>query len=54
MGRKTYQSIPKKFRPLKNRINIVLSKSNVIEDKETEDFKIFQELEEVLNFVKKK
>ena len=53
MGRKTYQSIPKRFRPLKNRINIVLSKSNVIEDKETENFKIFQELDDVLYFVKK-
>lgn len=53
MGRKTYQSIPKKFRPLKNRINIVLSKSNVIEDEETENFKTFQELDDVLYFVKK-
>lgn len=53
MGRKTYQSIPKRFRPLKNRINIVLSKSNVIEDEETENFKIFQELDDVLSFVKK-
>lgn len=53
MGRKTYQSIPEKYRPLKNRINIVLSKSNVIEDKETENFKIFQELDDVLSFVKK-
>ena len=53
MGRKTYQSIPKRFRPLKNRINIVLSKSNVIEDEENENFKIFQELDDVLTFVKK-
>ena len=27
MGRKTYESIPKKYRPLKGRINIVLSKT---------------------------
>lgn len=53
MGRKTYQSIPKRFRPLKNRINIVLSKSNVIEDEENENFKIFKELDDVLKFIKK-
>ena len=53
MGRKTYQSIPKKFRPLKNRINIVLSKSNLIEDEENDNFKLFQELDDVLTFIKK-
>ena len=30
MGRKTFESIPEKFRPLKNRINIVLSKNKKI------------------------
>lgn len=30
MGRKTFESIPNKFRPLKNRINIVLSKNKNI------------------------
>ncbi len=30
MGRKTFESIPDKFRPLKNRINIVLSKNKNI------------------------
>ena len=32
MGRKTYESIPKNFRPLKNRINIVLTQSNFKSD----------------------
>ncbi len=32
MGRKTFESIPKKFRPLTGRVNIVLSKSGEIED----------------------
>jgi len=27
MGRKTYESIPEKFRPLEDRINIILSKT---------------------------
>ena len=27
MGRKTWESIPKKFRPLKNRLNVVLTKN---------------------------
>ena len=27
MGRRTYESIPSKFRPLKNRLNIILSRN---------------------------
>ena len=32
MGRATYESIPRKHRPLKNRINIVLTKNNTLND----------------------
>ncbi len=28
MGRKTYESIPEKYRPLKDRLNLVLSKNS--------------------------
>jgi dihydrofolate reductase len=34
MGRKTYESIPEKFRPLPNRKNIVISRSNTTEKHE--------------------
>ena len=37
MGRKTYESIPNKFRPLRNRINMVLSSNDpILEDEEKE------------------
>lgn len=32
MGRKTYESLPEKHRPLKNRINIVISKNSKIKE----------------------
>ena len=31
MGRKTWESIPEKFRPLPNRLNVVISKSGLID-----------------------
>ena len=50
MGRKTYESIPKKFRPLANRINIVLTRSQswndegVIVKNNIEDLLMFSEM----------
>ena len=35
MGRKTYESIPKKFRPLPNRINLVISRTKVYKEDNT-------------------
>ena len=46
-GRKNYHSIPKKFRPLTNRTNIVLSKQ--IDFKE-DGIVVFHTLEEAINF----
>tara|TARA_Y100001968_G_scaffold307160_1_gene324684 strand:+ start:1302 stop:1859 length:558 start_codon:yes stop_codon:yes gene_type:complete len=44
MGRKTYDSIPKNFRPLKNRINIVLTQSNFKSDHD--DVKVASSVED--------
>lgn len=48
MGRKTLESFPN-GKPLKNRENIVLTKSNI-----KEDVTIFNSIEDVLNYVKNK
>lgn len=50
MGRKTWESIPMKFRPLKDRVNIILSKTLSFKDDEglSEDVYINRSLEEAL------
>jgi len=48
MGRKTYESLPEKFRPLPNRINVVLSRNKFQTDKKV---LIFPSLEKVLSEV---
>ncbi|MFP4118399.1 MAG: dihydrofolate reductase [Candidatus Woesearchaeota archaeon] len=50
MGRKTYESIPERYRPLPGRTNIVLSKSYTTD----EDILVFDDLNKVLDFVKGK
>lgn len=58
MGRKTWESIPKKFRPLPNRINIILS--TTMDKSETENSKSIyvanslDELELIIENLKKK
>lgn len=48
MGRKTYESIPTKFRPLKNRLNIVISTTMF---NEQENLKIFSNLKLALEYL---
>jgi dihydrofolate reductase len=49
MGRLTFESIPKKFRPLPNRTNIVISRNEMKE----ENVLTFNSLEKAINFCKK-
>lgn len=51
MGRKTYESIPEKFRPLPNRLNIVLSRNQKIDQ---DNLKYVSSLEEALLLVSKR
>ena len=51
-GRNTYESIPQKFRPLPNRINIVITRNkNLFE--ENENLFIFDSLEKAINYCEK-
>lgn len=49
MGRKTYESIPKKFRPLHNRENIVMTRQDI----QFEGCKVVNSVWDVINFGKK-
>ena len=53
MGRKTWESIPEKYKPLANRFNIILS--NTLElntsEKKYENCKVMNNFEDALNFV---
>ena len=55
MGRKTFLSLPEKFRPLPNRINIVISKNLDFEiEKNYKNFFVFNDLKNAIEFSKKK
>lgn len=49
MWRKTWDSIPEKFRPFKNRKNIIISSSIKVEDK---NIKIFSKVEDAIYMLK--
>ena len=51
MGRKTWESIPNKFKPLKNRLNIILSSQNVLDGTKYLNTFCFTSLEKSLEFV---
>ncbi|CAI2186360.1 16231_t:CDS:2, partial [Funneliformis geosporum] len=48
MGRKTWESIPLKFRPLQNRLNVVISKSLKKEEIIDANFVIYSSLDEAI------
>lgn len=48
MGRKTWDSIPVKFRPLDHRYNVVLTKQDVSQFEANEDVKFANDLDETL------
>lgn len=49
MGRKSYESIPEKFRPLKGRVNIIVTRQ---EDFKAEGCKVVSSAEEGIQFAK--
>ena len=53
MGRKTFLSLPEKFRPLPNRINVVISRNLDFEiEKNYKDFFVFNNLQNSIEFCK--
>ena len=44
MGRKTYDSLPDRFKPLPNRLNVVLSKTTKIDHPQVDTFSDFSDL----------
>lgn len=52
MGRKTFDSLPEKFKPLPHRLNLVLSRTQTT--LEYQNTKVFPDLEQVLSFCEEK
>lgn len=48
MGRKTWESLPEQFRPLPNRINVVLTSQDSLELKEDKFAYVYSNIEEVI------
>lgn len=51
MGRKTWESIPKKFRPLRDRLNIILTRNKDYEINENKNCMLFHDFNEALNYI---
>lgn len=51
MGRKTWESIPPKFRPLPNRLNIILTRNKSEEHVDTEDTIYLDDINSIDNFI---
>jgi dihydrofolate reductase/thymidylate synthase len=52
MGRKTWNSLPENFKPLPNRLNIVLTKNNILNNILHNNVKIFSSIEDTMQFLK--
>jgi dihydrofolate reductase len=49
MGRKTWESIPAKFRPLPNRTNIIITRNLEYKQQVPEDVEVYTSIEEAVN-----
>ena len=54
MGRNTWNSIPKKFRPLKGRYNVILSSKMTQEDINSENGAVFDDLDDAIDALQEK
>jgi dihydrofolate reductase len=52
MGRNTYFSIPEKYRPLSNRLNVILSKNKKLKEILPQEVLVYETLDEALNYLK--